>query len=618
MSPGDPKEPSELTESASQAGADGESTLVAQDEGGKARGAASPAGLEQHIPAVGTKIGKYELQEKLGSGGMSVVYKARDLALDRYVALKLLLPKMGVEQIDTMRFQQEAKAASRLEHPNIVKVHDFNVTEDGVPYLVMSYLSGISLSDAIKQEGGLSPGRWISIMVQACDALSCAHENNVVHRDIKPSNFVLCEEKGNEVLKLVDFGIAKIETNDEQALTKTGEVFGSPLYMSPEQCSGSKVDLRSDVYSLGCVMYEALAGKPPLVGDNSLATIVKHLQETPASIASVCPKLPGIESIDKIVMKCLEKKPEDRYPDMLSVRKDLESLFLGRKLKGKADRRMIVVTILAAVLCAGFLGYKYYSDYEQKEQARLAIVLKQKQDAEARMLFLTGRKHRNAGELSAWKNDTLKALELATAAQSQQVFQAALNLEYASCELKLQNHSVARPYLEKVALWPLSPADPYANQLKYSALNILGFETEITLHNPKAAIPLYENALKYAQLLGRAREQVSSNLNLSHLSQLVGRADDADKYLKQALAIGKDNDEDVANTLEVFCKVNKDYDNSKELLARADLIRKNKARQVIEKHQKKAKEDAIERESDRKADMKTEELKREWGKAILP
>jgi len=332
MSSGEPTEPINDAQFNSDSSIESEATLftVREESNGE---------VEAGFPTIGSKIGKYELKEQLGLGGMSVVYKAHDLALDRFVALKLLLPRSGDRPIDSMRFQQEAKAASRLEHPNIVKVHDFNVTEDGAPYLVMSYLDGLSLSDLIKKEGGLEPGRWLSIMIQACDALTCAHENKVVHRDIKPSNFVLCHEKGNEVLKLVDFGIAKIESNDDQSLTKTGEVFGSPLYMSPEQCSGSKVDSRSDVYSLGCVMYEALTGKPPLSGDNALATIVKHLQETPKPLSDVCRKVPHIDSIDRIVMKCLEKKPEDRYPDTSSLRKELERVFLGLKVTGHIFRK---------------------------------------------------------------------------------------------------------------------------------------------------------------------------------------------------------------------------------------------------------------------------------------
>ncbi len=251
-------EPTEIAKSDVGADTDGESTLVA----------VSSSGGDQKIPLEGTRIGKYELKEKLGSGGMSVVFKAHDLALDRYVALKLLLPQGGSNQIDTMRFQQEAKAASRLEHPNIVKVHDFNITEDGMPYLVMSYLEGVALSSEIKKEGGLQVGRWLAIMVQACDALTHAHENIMLCIEISNRAILFSvRRRAQKVLKLVDFGIAKIESNDDQALTKTGEVFGSPMYMSPEQCSGSKVDSRSDVYSLGCVMYEALAGKPPLAGE---------------------------------------------------------------------------------------------------------------------------------------------------------------------------------------------------------------------------------------------------------------------------------------------------------------------------------------------------------------
>ncbi|MBA3994303.1 MAG: hypothetical protein C0469_12315 [Cyanobacteria bacterium DS2.3.42] len=609
MSPGDPIEPTEFAKSVVGADADGESTLVA----------VSSSGGDQKIPVEGTRLGKYELKEKLGTGGMSVVYKAHDLALDRFVALKLLLPQGGSNQIDSMRFQQEAKAASRLEHPNIVKVHDFNITEDGMPYLVMSYLEGFPLSSEIKKEGGLQVGRWLAIMVQACDALSHAHENNVVHRDIKPSNFVLCQEKGQEVLKLVDFGIAKIENNDDQALTKTGEVFGSPLYMSPEQCSGSKVDSRSDVYSLGCVMYEALAGKPPLAGENALATIVKHLQERPQSLTNVCRNIKEIESIDKIVMKCLEKKPEDRYPDTLSVRKELERLFLGLKVTGNASISRIIIALAIAVmtLSAGAVVYTTYLRGNEENEKQAAIILKQTQHEQARALRWTARKNFKEGKLDQARSDLTKALELAIAAKESPTYIAALKVDLGDCEAGAQNRSAARRYYQEVADMPLPLTDKSAVEAKYDANYKLGFSSKYTHINSHDAKGYYLKALEFALMIPRPKPKKLVLLELSKIEEEEGHIAEADSYLKRAQAIQSD-DAEVVHAMAEFYGRQKQYESMKKATGDLNRILQEKKKRERDEKARKEKAAAIERESDRQTDLKNENLRKQWEKVVLP
>ncbi len=609
MSPGDPIEPTEFAKSVVGADADGESTLVA----------VSSSGGDQKIPVEGTRLGKYELKEKLGTGGMSVVYKAHDLALDRFVALKLLLPQGGSNQIDSMRFQQEAKAASRLEHPNIVKVHDFSITEDGMPYLVMSYLEGVPLSSEIKKEGGLQVGRWLAIMVQACDALSHAHENNVVHRDIKPSNFVLCQEKGQEVLKLVDFGIAKIETNDDQALTKTGEVFGSPLYMSPEQCSGSKVDSRSDVYSLGCVMYEALAGRPPLAGDNALATIVKHLQERPQSLTNVCRNVKEIESIDKIVMKCLEKKPADRYPDTLSVRKELERLFLGLKVTRKASISRIIIALAIAVmtLSAGAVVYTTYLRGNEENEKQAAIILKQTQHEQARALRRTARKNLTEGKLDQARSDLTKALELAIAANESPAYIAALKVDLGDCEAGAQNRSVARRYYQEVADMPLPLTDKSAVEAKYDANHKLGFSSKYTHINSHDAKGYYLKALEFALMIPRPKPKKLVLLELSKIEEEEGHIAEADSYLKRAQAIQSD-DAEVVHAMAEFYGRQKQYESMKKATGDLNRILQEKKKRERDEKARKEKAAAIERESDRQTDLKNENLRKQWEKVVLP
>jgi eukaryotic-like serine/threonine-protein kinase len=204
---------------------------------------------------VGTILAKrYELKSFIGQGGMSVVYKATDQQLGKTVAVKLLLPHLVNDPITYQRFQLEARAASSLSHTNIVTIYDFGAGENNEPYIVMDYLDGTPLNDAIKMLRGLAMERSVAIFVQIADALQCAHSNNVLHRDLKPSNVLLIHQgPALDIVKLVDFGIAKLIPQDggeSLHLTKTGEVFGSPFYMSPEQCRGEKVDARSDIYSM--------------------------------------------------------------------------------------------------------------------------------------------------------------------------------------------------------------------------------------------------------------------------------------------------------------------------------------------------------------------------------
>ena len=290
--------------------------------------------MVQEDPLVGNILAeRFEVLAKLGEGGMSAVYKARHMLMDRIVAIKLLFAS---DIASLKRFQLEAKLACNLNHINIVSVFDFGVSTQGQPYLVMDYLEGRSLGDCIKLDGPLQLDRALGIFTQACDALTYAHKRDVVHRDLKPSNFMLVlDDNYSELLKVVDFGIAKqinFEEPSGQGLTKTGEVFGSPLYMAPEQCLGRKLDARADIYSMGCVMYEALTGTPPLVGVNALDTLHKHISEDPLPFAitnPACRNLP--EPLEKLVFKALARDVDQRYQSMLELWTDLEVLLHAAK-----------------------------------------------------------------------------------------------------------------------------------------------------------------------------------------------------------------------------------------------------------------------------------------------
>ncbi len=272
---------------------------------------------------------KYEILDLLGKGGMSVVYRARHKVLDKIVALKVLHVHLANDALSLRRFKQEAQAAGTLNHPNIVAVHDCGESEDGTPYIVMDLVQGRPLSEVLRKSGKLKLEKFLSLMRQVTSALDHAHKAGVVHRDLKPSNIMIAETSSGETAKLVDFGIAKmISSSSEgaQQLTQTGEVFGSPFYMSPEQCGGASVDNRSDIYSLGCVMYESLSGKPPHKGDSVVETIHKHMNDSPPPLEAAQLSDEARQKLEVILLRCLAKQPEDRYQSMSELNKDLNSI----------------------------------------------------------------------------------------------------------------------------------------------------------------------------------------------------------------------------------------------------------------------------------------------------
>jgi eukaryotic-like serine/threonine-protein kinase len=279
-------------------------------------------------PLVGTIFAeRYEIISVLGTGGMSVVYKARHRYMDRLVAVKLLLSHLVLDNSAIQRFQQEAQAASSLGHQNIIAVYDFGVTPDNQAFLVMDYLDGENLADVLERDSRIPASRAIEVFRQVCDGLEHAHRKGIIHRDLKPSNLVLMvQEDGSELVKLVDFGIAKFlpqEGKMRQQLTHTGQVFGSPLYMSPEQCIGAKLDARSDLYSLGCLMYEALTGVHPLKGATSFETMNRHVKSKPLPFSQVAPDIDVPDDLEAIVFKCLEKDPAMRFQSAAEIRQSL-------------------------------------------------------------------------------------------------------------------------------------------------------------------------------------------------------------------------------------------------------------------------------------------------------
>lgn len=291
----------------------------------------NPATSDQRL-FVGTIFaGRYRVDRFIGHGGMGRVYQATHLLMDRRVALKLLHPQFINDKKLVKKFHQESKSASLLQHPNIVTVYDFGVSEEGIPYLVMDYIEGCGLDILLKEQGKLPLKEFLAIFIPVCEGLAEAHEHGIVHCDLKPSNIVV-ERSGKGIkVKIVDFGLARIQPQGvgiQFQATDAFEIVGSPLYMSPEQCRGKHLDYRTDIYSLGCVMFELLTGRPIFDGATPMLIFMKQVEEKPLALTK---ELLGYEPpavLSYVVAKTLEKNPDDRIQtvgELLSVLKGLQS-----------------------------------------------------------------------------------------------------------------------------------------------------------------------------------------------------------------------------------------------------------------------------------------------------
>ncbi len=267
--------------------------------------------------------GRYELSHLVARGGMAEVYRARDQLLDRPVALKVLFPELSVDRSFVERFRREAQAAANLSHPNIVPVFDWG-EDNGTYFIVMEFVDGRALSSILRTAGPLHPDRAAEIAADVAGALSYAHRHGVVHRDVKPGNVLITEEG---TIKVTDFGIARA-VNTEESLTQTGAVMGTATYFSPEQAEGMGVDSRSDIYSLGVVIFEMVTGRPPFLGDTPVAVASKHVREHPPAPREINPAVPP--DLEAIILKCLAKSPDHRYATGDDLRIDLLRFREGR------------------------------------------------------------------------------------------------------------------------------------------------------------------------------------------------------------------------------------------------------------------------------------------------
>jgi tRNA A-37 threonylcarbamoyl transferase component Bud32 len=279
---------------------------------------------------------RFRIEAALGRGGMGTVYRAWQLSVDRPVAIKVVRDKLAHDRIAAKRFLREARLASRLNQPNVVNVYDFGQTDDGVLYLAMELLRGHTLADELRGGKRLSVRRTCTIAMQLCDALEAAHRQGIVHRDLKPSNIVILDEPpGRDLIKVLDFGLAKSLVADTTSnVTHSGALLGTPLYMAPEQIEGEQSDARADLYSVGCILFELLAGQPPFPATTIKQILELHLTQPPPALPDAVP-----EPLRALIAQLLAKAPGDRPGDAAKVRAVLAGV-LGGAPDAEASARL--------------------------------------------------------------------------------------------------------------------------------------------------------------------------------------------------------------------------------------------------------------------------------------
>lgn len=292
-----------------------------------AKGARTP-----RDPLVGAEVaGRFRVEELIGQGGMGKVYRARHLSLDKLVCLKMLKPSLLDDPTLVGRFEREAKAASRINHPNCIQVLDFGRNgEDGTLFIAMEYVAGKDLRLVLRDEWPLEEARLCRIMAQVCSALAEAHSRNVLHRDLKPENIMVEQRRDQpDFVKVLDFGIAKIMDSDVPGLTRSDVVCGTPHYMAPEQATGSSLDARCDLYSVGVILYQLTTGHLPFDGQNSMEVLTKHVNEQPVPPRKKMPQAPLSEAMEALILRALQKDPAARPQTAVEFRQLLLAIADG-------------------------------------------------------------------------------------------------------------------------------------------------------------------------------------------------------------------------------------------------------------------------------------------------
>ncbi len=288
--------------------------------------------MEKPIKRGATFAQRYEIIEQLGKGGMGDIFRVLDTQINEEVALKILNPDIAADKITIHRFRNELKVARRISHKNVCRMYHFG-EEAGIHYITMEYVSGENLKNMIRMTGVMGLGTAVNIAKQVCEGLAEAHSLGIVHRDLKPSN-VIIDKEGDALI--LDFGIAR--SLRAKGVTGVGVMIGTPSYMSPEQADTKEVDQRSDIYSLGVILFEMLTGKVPFEGDTALSVVMKHKSESPPDPQSLNPQIP--ENMSRIILKCLEKRRENRYQSAEELIVDLDKMLAGASKEGRAVRRI--------------------------------------------------------------------------------------------------------------------------------------------------------------------------------------------------------------------------------------------------------------------------------------
>jgi serine/threonine protein kinase len=331
--------------------------------------------LQSGLPEINTsdfpRIGNYEFLSVLGRGGMGVVCKYRNSTLNKFAAVKMIVSK-DLSEAALVRFQREGQAAAKLQHPGIVAVHDLGVTDNGDPYMIMDYYEGETLEQLVKRKYQFSLSQLETIFLQCCEAMQHAHSQGVLHRDLKPSNIMVTNLRSEKlVIKILDFGIAKILDENGEFTTTVGLNAGSPLYMSPEQSQGSPVDARSDIYSLGCVFYATLVGEPPFSGSNPLEIALQRQKDKPQAITDI-PHLKSCPSnVSNTIMQMLEKDPWKRPQTMRDACNLLQSKPKakgGNKNKTITTIAIATILLLCAIAAAVISGYNLHALNTQSDK----------------------------------------------------------------------------------------------------------------------------------------------------------------------------------------------------------------------------------------------------------